>query len=188
MTLKNVRYSMNDYSTAAKITSNTVRWFWAELSAHISGICAEKLKAWYPILHCTSPFRCFSDQMFMDCGDLPPISRSFAAGVALFLLLILHWSCLAGWYTHTRPRLVGTCRDKLYIGGTTLYAWTLLSHACRPRFLYSNIRNWPERHCWNGIYFETWTIYTKSRCCGILLKLVYFETDRILLKLLFQNF
>ena len=46
-------------------------------------------RAWCPILL----FCCFSDHMFTDCGDFPPIFRSFAAGLALCLL---SWSCPAG--------------------------------------------------------------------------------------------
>ena len=42
------------------------------------------------------PFRRFSDHMFTDCSDSPPISRSFAASLAPFVLLILRSSCLAG--------------------------------------------------------------------------------------------
>ena len=38
-----------------------------------------KTQAWYPILHCTSPFRCFSDHMFMDSTYFPRIFRSISA-------------------------------------------------------------------------------------------------------------
>ena len=51
-----------------------------------------KTWAWYSIL----PFCCFSDHMFTDCADLLPIFCSFAASLALFVSLILGWSCLAG--------------------------------------------------------------------------------------------
>ena len=55
-----------------------------------------KTQAWYPILHCTRPFHCFSDHMFTDSAYFPPNFRSFAAGLALLVSLILRWSCLAG--------------------------------------------------------------------------------------------
>ena len=42
-----------------------------------------KSQAWYPILHCTSPFRCFSDHMFTDSTYFPPVFRSFCAGPVL---------------------------------------------------------------------------------------------------------
>ena len=84
----------------------TERWFWAELSAHISGICAET-QAWYLILHGTSPFRCFSDHMFTDSAYF----CSFAAGLALFALLILRWSFLAGSF---HPMTNWSIKNALY--------------------------------------------------------------------------
>ena len=53
-----------------KFIPGKTEWrFWAELSAHINSIWAEfvrKNSSMVPHPPCTSPFRCFSDHMFMD--------------------------------------------------------------------------------------------------------------------------
>ena len=57
----------------------TERRFWAELSAHISGICAEKLKHGTPSFIVQAHFAVF----LTTCLQIPPIFRSFCVGPVL---------------------------------------------------------------------------------------------------------
>ena len=56
------------------LTGKIDRWFWAEFSAHISSICAEKLKHGTPILHCTRSFRYFSTYFPLKMVPHPCVS------------------------------------------------------------------------------------------------------------------
>ena len=86
----NARYSLQVEKCLGKINSErklkiSTRQDWMLILGRIvrpyQWYLCRKTRAWYPILHCTSPFHCFSALMFTDSAYFPLIFRWFNARV-----------------------------------------------------------------------------------------------------------